>query len=91
MNRNNDNKARLYSEDDVKWEELAAINIFREDLENSGNMDKLLNGEKTGVINLHLMLLGVDVDMDATLQIIQQGETPVVEITGIKPDYNSAN
>lgn len=48
----------IYREEDIKWEELAAINIYKEDLEKSGNLDKLLKGEKTEVINLHLMLLG---------------------------------
>lgn len=81
----------IYREDDIKWEELAPINIYKEDLEKSGNLDKLLKGEKTEVINLHLMLLGVDVDLDATLQVVQQGETPIVEIIGISPDYVATN
>ncbi|MDH6310926.1 hypothetical protein M2451_003790 [Dysgonomonas sp. PFB1-18] len=88
---NNNNKPSLYKETDVKWDELAAINIFKDELEKSGNLEKLLNGKKTDVINIHLMLLGVDVDLYATLQIIQQGETPIVEIVGITPDYNSSN
>lgn len=91
MNLSNNNKPRLYNENDVKWEELAAINIFKDDLEKGGHLQKLLNGEKTDVMSLHLMLLGVDVDLDVTLQIIQQDETPIVEIVGITPDYNSAH
>ena len=93
MNKNQDKNERnyVYNEKDIKWEELAAINIFKDDLEKSGNLEKLLNGEKTDIINLRLMLLGVDVDLDATLQIVQQGETPIVEIVGITPDYTSSN
>lgn len=34
----------------------------------SGELDTLLMGEKTGVMSLSLVLLGVDVVMDATLQ-----------------------
>lgn len=82
---------RLFNEKDVNWDELAAINIYKDELSVSGNLDKLLRGEKTDVISLHLMLLGVDVDLDATLQIVQQGETPIVEIVGISPDYVPSN
>jgi len=84
-------KILLFNESDVNWEELAAINIYKDDLEKSGNLEKLLRGEKTDILSLHLMLLGVDVDLDATLQIVQQGETPIVEIVGISPDYVPSN
>jgi hypothetical protein len=55
----------LVSEKDINWDELAAIGILREELSSSGNLEPLLKGEKTEVITLQLMLLGVDVDMDA--------------------------
>lgn len=87
----NKKKGHIYRQEDIRWDELAAINIYKDELERSGNLDRLLSGEKTEVISLHLMLLGVDVDLDATLQIIQQGETPVVEIVGISPDYVPSN
>ncbi|HML65247.1 MAG TPA: DUF4099 domain-containing protein [Dysgonomonas sp.] len=90
MNKNS-KEGHIYRQEDIKWDELAAINIYKDDLEKSGNLDKLLRGEKTDVINLHLMLLGVDVDLDATLQVVQQGESPVVEIIGISPDYVASN
>lgn len=76
----------LYGINDINWNELESINIYREDLEKSGDMEKLLNGEKTEPINLHLMLLGIDVELDATLQIIRDGETPIVEILGIRQE-----
>lgn len=91
MESRENTKIRIYSENDVNWNELAAINIYKDELENTGNLEKLLCGEKTDVISLHLMLLGVDVDLDATLQIVQQGETPIVEIVGISPDYVATN
>lgn len=87
----NNKQGHIYKQEDIKWDELAAINIYKDELEKSGNLDKLLKGEKTDIINLHLMLLGVDVDLDATLQIVQQGGTPIVEIVGISPDYISSN
>ena len=74
-----------FQEKDVNWDELAAIGILRDELESSGDLDTLLKGEKTGVITLQLILLGVDVDMDATLQLVKKGDEPILEIIGISP------
>jgi hypothetical protein len=74
-----------FQEKDVNWDELAAIGILRDELESSGDLDTLLKGEKTGVITLQLILLGVDVDMDATLQLVNKGNEPILEIIGISP------
>ncbi|WP_435529502.1 DUF4099 domain-containing protein, partial [Paramuribaculum intestinale] len=59
---------------------------LRDELEMAGELDTLLQGEKTGVISLSLVLLGVDVVLDATLQLVRRenGE-PLLEIIGIKP------
>jgi hypothetical protein len=46
----------------------------------------LLNGEPVSIISLHLNLLGIDIVMDATLQIVEDGNVPMLEISGIKPD-----
>ena len=75
-----------FNEKDIKWDELSAIGILREELESSGELNTLLNGEKTGIISLQLMLLGVDVEMDATLQLVNNGEEPILEIIGISPN-----
>jgi hypothetical protein len=82
---NTKDKAMPFNERDVNWDELAAIGILRDELEQSGELDTLLNGEKTGVISMQLILLGVDVEMDATLQLVRKGEEPVIEIIGISP------
>jgi hypothetical protein len=79
------NKETLFTEKDVNWDELAAIGILRDELELSGELDALLRGEKTGVISMQLILLGVDVEMDATLQLVRKGEDPILEIIGINP------
>ncbi|MDR0700233.1 MAG: DUF4099 domain-containing protein [Tannerella sp.] len=78
-------KATPFNEKDVNWDELAAIGILRDELELSGELDALLRGEKTGVISMQLILLGVDVEMDATLQLVRKGEEPILEIIGITP------
>jgi hypothetical protein len=82
---NTKDKATPFNEKDVNWDGLAAIGILRGELEKSGELDTLLRGEKTGVISMQLILLGVDVEMDATLQLVRKGEEPVIEIIGISP------
>ena len=77
------NNTTLFSEKDVNWDELAAIGILRDELAASGDLDTLLKGEKTDTLSLQLILLGVDVEMDATLRLVGSGESPILEITGI--------
>lgn len=75
-----------FNAEDVDWGELESIGILRDELEMAGELDTLLQGEKTGVVSLSLVLLGVDVVLDATLQLVRRdsGE-PLLEIIGIKP------
>ena len=80
MEKNNGNNAPFKAED-VNWEELAGIGI----LEMSGELETLLSGKKTKVMSLSLVLLGVDVVMDATLQLIRKDGEPLMEILGVKP------
>jgi hypothetical protein len=81
MEKNNGNNAPFKAED-VNWEELAGIGILKDELEMSGELETLLSGKKTKV---SLVLLGVDVVMDATLQLIRKDGEPLMEILGVKP------
>ena len=74
-----------FKAEDVNWDELAGIGILKDELEMSGELDTLLKGEKTNVVSLSLVLLGVDVGMDATLQLVRKDGDPLLEILGIKP------
>ena len=78
------NKAPFKVED-VNWDELSGIGILKDELEAAGELDTLLRGEKTGVVSLSLVLLGVDVVMDATLQLVRKNDSPLLEIIGINP------
>ena len=80
MEMNKENNTPFKAED-VNWDELAAIGILKDELE----LDTLLSGEKTNVVSLSLVLLGVDVVMDATLQLVRKDGDPLLEILGIKP------
>lgn len=79
------NRAKAFDISDVDWSELSDIGIIRDELESEGQLDKLLSGERTEIVSLRLCLLGVDVEMDATLQIVEKNEVPILEIIGIKP------
>jgi hypothetical protein len=74
------------SESDVNWDDLEGIGISKAELERNGDVERLLNGEKVSVISLHLILLGLEIVMDATLQIVEDGNVPILEICGIKPE-----
>ena len=81
---NDENKAPFKVED-VNWDELSGIGILKDELEQAGELETLLRGEKTGVVSLSLVLLGVDVVMDATLQLVRKNDSPLLEIIGINP------
>lgn len=79
-------KNHIFPKEAVNWKELESIGIYKEDLDKTGELDTLLNGEKTNPVNLRLMLLGIDIDMDATLQLKQEDENYILEIKGISPE-----
>ncbi len=77
-----------FREEDVNWEELAGIGILKDELEEAGELLTLLAGEKTGVLSLSLVLLGADVVLDATLQLVRKKGDILIEIVGIDPDQS---
>lgn len=79
-------KKYVFPQESVNWSELEAIGVYKEDLEKNGQLNLLLNGEKTDPTNLHLMLLGIDIDLDATLQLKQENDICILEIKGISPE-----
>lgn len=79
-------KKYVFPQESVNWSGLEAIGVYKEDLEKNGQLNLLLNGEKTDSINLHLMLLGIDIDLDATLQLKQENDICILEIKGISPE-----
>ena len=81
----NDKNNAPFKVEDVNWDELSGIGILKDELEQAGELETLLRGEKTGVVSLSLVLLGVDVVMDATLQLVRRNDSPLLEIIGINP------
>lgn len=76
---------RAYNIDDVDWAQLANIGIDRDELEREGELETLLTGGQTNPLTLSLVLLGVDVVVDATLQLVSKKGEPVMEIIGMTP------
>ena len=62
------------------------IGVSKEELERNGDLERLLNGEPVNVISLNLTLLGIEITMDATLQIVEDNNVPMLEICSIKPE-----
>ena len=81
----NDKNKAPFTVEDVNWDELSEIGIMKDELEQAGELETLLRGEKTGIVSLNLVLLGVDVVMDATLQLVRKNDSPLLEIIGINP------
>ena len=81
----NDKNKTPFKVEDVNWDELSGIGILKDELEQAGELETLIRGEKTGVVSLSLVLLGVDVVMDATLQLVRRNDSPLLEIIGINP------
>ena len=73
-----------FKAEDVNWDELAGIGILKDELEMAVVLDTLRSGENTNVVSLSLVLLGVDVVMNATLQLVRKDGDPLLEILGIK-------
>lgn len=83
MGTENNNNVIPFMVGDVNWKELAEIGILKDELELNGELDTLLSGEKTNPLLLQLILMGVDVELDATLQLVRKNGTVLVEIIGI--------
>lgn len=82
---NDEEKRDVFPRESVDWGQLETIGIFREDLEQAGQLERLLGGRQTEAVPLCLMLRGVSLELDATLQLVLQDEAVVVEIRGIAP------
>ncbi len=79
-------KNYVFPSEAVNWEELESIGVYRDDLEKNGELEPLLNGEKTNPVNLHLMFCGIDIDLDATLQLVHLDDSYIVEIKGVSAE-----
>lgn len=85
MGTKNNSNITSFEVGDVNWKELAEIGILKDELELCGELNTLLSGEKTNPVLLQLILMGVDVELDATLQLVRKNGSVLVEIIGVNP------
>ena len=82
----NQNDNRIFRKEDLDWKELETIGIHKEELEKSGDMELLLQGEETETVPLKIRTPALSITMDATLRIMVGTDgKPVMEINGISP------
>ena len=81
----NDKNKAPFKVEDVNWDELSGIGILKDELEQAGELETLLRGEKTGVVSLSLVLLGVDLVIQPKIKILRKNDSPLLEIIGINP------
>ena len=65
----NQNDNRIFRKEDLDWKELETIGIHKEELEKSGDMELLLQGEETETVPLKIRTSALRLTMDATLRI----------------------
>lgn len=86
----NQNTNQIFKAEELDWNGLEAAGIKRQQLEKSGNMELLLQGEESEIIPLKLRTPVLFVTMDATLRIVEGPDgKPMMEINGITPDVES--
>ena len=86
--KQNDNQ--IIRNEELHWKELETIGIHKEELEKSGDMELLLQGEETETVPLKIRTPALRLTMDATLRItVGTDGKPVMEINGISPEAKS--
>lgn len=86
--KQNDN--RIFRKEDLDWKTLETIGIHKEELEKSGDMELLLQGEETETVPLKIRTPALRLTMDATLRItVGTDGKPVMETNGISPEAES--
>lgn len=80
----NQSTNQLFKVEELDWKGLEKAGIKRKQLEKSGNMELLLQGEESEIIPLKLHTPLLSVTMDATLRIVEGPDgKPMMEINGL--------
>ena len=85
------NTNQIFKAEDLDWKELETIGIHKEELEKSGDMELLLQGEETETVPLKIRTPALRLTMDATLKLTAGTDgKPVMEIYGLSPEAEEA-
>lgn len=83
----NQNINHVFKAEDLDWKQLATIGIDKQQLEEDGNLELLLQGEETEPVSLKIRTAVLSMTMDATLKLAQGPDgKPVMEINGLRAD-----
>lgn len=86
----NQNTNQIFKVEDLDWKGLETAGINRKQLEESGNLELLLQGEESEVVPLKLRTSTLSITMDATLRIVEGADgKPVLEINGLSPEVEN--
>lgn len=86
----NQSTNQIFKVEDLDWKGLEKAGIKRKQLEKSGNMELLLQGEESEIIPLKLRTPLLSVTMDATLRIVEGPDgKPMMEINGLSPEVEN--
>lgn len=86
----NQSTNQLFKVEELDWKGLEKAGIKRKQLEKSGNMELLLQGEESEIIPLKLHTPLLSVTMDATLRIVEGPDgKPMMEINGLSPEVEN--
>lgn len=86
----NQNTNHVFKAEDLDWNKLEAVGISRQELEKSGNMELLLQGEESEVIPLKLRTPVLCITMDATLKITEGNDgSPAMQINGLEHELTA--
>lgn len=79
------NQTKKIDESVLNWEELNSIGIKRDELQKSGNLEKLLNWEETEPVSVHISIMDTVRTFDVTLQLKEKGDKIILELNGLQP------
>lgn len=83
----NQNINHVFKAQDLDWKQLATIGIDKQQLEENGNLELLLQGEETEPVSLKIRTAILSMTMDATLKLAEGSDgKPVMEINGLRTD-----
>lgn len=76
-------KTTKFNESVLNWEELNNIGITRNSLQESGDLELLLNGKETSPVIVTIPILGQIQDVEVILQLIEQDGKVILQLNGM--------
>lgn len=75
-----------FNENVLNWTELETIGLDRYEMEENGQLTKLLNGEITQPVAVRVTVLGEIQELEVTLQLLEEGNKIILQMTAVQPE-----